>query len=80
MNAQNLKLFQSELQNTTFKYIGAGFGLVASLAWNEAIKAFIDFTFPLEKNSLLAKFIYAAVMTLLVVVMSLIIIHKKKMP
>jgi hypothetical protein len=53
------------------QYIGAGFGLVAGLAWNDAIKGAIEYLFPLEKNSLTAKFIYAITMTLIVVVIGI---------
>jgi len=62
------------------QYIGAGFGLVAGLAWNDAIKSSIEYLFPLEKNSLTAKFAYAVLMTLVVVVigLSLAKLFKKK--
>jgi len=46
----------------------AGLGLVAGLAWNDAIKALIEELFPVGRNSVLAKFIYAALITLIVVV------------
>jgi len=48
------------------KYIGAGFGLIAGLAWNDAIKSFIEYAFPLDKNSMWAKFLYAIIMTVIV--------------
>jgi hypothetical protein len=49
----------------------AGLGLVAGLAWNDAIKNLIEYFFPLEKSSLLAKFVYAFIITLLAVLISL---------
>lgn len=44
----------------------AGFGLVAALAWNEAIKALFDAIFP-RAGGLIAQFVYAAVITIVVV-------------
>lgn len=62
---------QEEVREKMKQYIGAGFGLVAGLAWNDAIKALIEYLFPLEKNSLTAKLIYAIAMTLVVVFVGL---------
>ncbi len=56
-------------------YIVAAFGLVAGLAWNDAIKSFIEYFFPLKGNGLLAKFIYAFAITLFVVFISVYIIR-----
>ncbi len=58
---------KKELSDKMMTYITAAFGLVVGLAWNEAIKSLIEFLFPLEKNTLLAKFIYAAVLTIVFV-------------
>lgn len=58
---------KKEFQKKVIGYILAAFGLVAGLAWNEAIRSLIDYLFPLSKNSLLAKFIYAFFVTLAVV-------------
>lgn len=44
----------------------AGFGLVAALAWNEAIKALFDAIFP-KAGGIIAQFLYAAVITMVVV-------------
>ncbi|MBI5621618.1 hypothetical protein HY933_01990 [Candidatus Falkowbacteria bacterium] len=56
------------MEKQTLGYILAGFGFVTGLAWNEAIKALINFIFPFAVSSLLAEFIYAIILTLLVVV------------
>ncbi|MFA5028906.1 MAG: DUF5654 family protein [Candidatus Methylomirabilota bacterium] len=48
----------------------AGFGLVAALAWNDAIKAIFDAVFPTAGN-IAAKVIYAAVITVIVVFITL---------
>lgn len=73
--------FEHEVFDKTSGYIIASFGLVAGLAWNEAIKAFIETFFPLQKDTLKAKFIYAVVVTLAVVFVSLYVskfLKKKK--
>ncbi|HYC83253.1 MAG TPA: DUF5654 family protein [Candidatus Paceibacterota bacterium] len=57
-------------QKQALGYITAALGLVAGLAWNEAIQAAIAFWLPLAKNGIAAKFLYAVVITLAVVVAS----------
>jgi len=59
-----------ELSKQTLSYITAAFGLVAGLAWNEAIKSLIEFLFPADTNTILAKFIYAGFITLILVVIT----------
>lgn len=54
----------------TVSYILAAFSLVAGLAWNEAVKSFIEFVFPKSGNSLIAKFAYALILTVVVVCVS----------
>ena len=61
---------RKELRERTVGYILAGFGFVASLAWNEAIKSFIDQFFPNSGNSVIVKFIYAVVVTFFVVIVT----------
>ena len=61
---------ETQARERTTNLILAGFGFVAGLAWNEAIKSLIDTLFVIEKDSLLAKFIYAIVVTILVVIVS----------
>lgn len=60
-----------EVQKQTIGYIIAAMGFVAGLAWNETIKAFVEYLFPLNKNDLLVKFLYAILVTLLVVIISI---------
>lgn len=55
-----------EFKAKTVGYIVGALGLVAGLAWNEAIKGFIDYLYPLGKDSLPAKFIYAIAITIIV--------------
>ncbi len=59
---------KKELKDRLLTYIGGGFGLVAGLAWNDAIKSLIEYIFPLSKDSLPVRFLYALVITLLAVV------------
>lgn len=62
-----------EVQAKVVSYITAAFGLVAGLAWNEAIKALIEFSFPLSRNTLVAKFLYASLVTIVVVGISTVL-------
>jgi len=48
-------------------YIAAALGLVAGLAWNEAIKGLIDHYFPIQRDSVWAKVWYAVFITAIVV-------------
>ena len=48
----------------------SAFALVAALAWNEAIKNVIERLVPKEGNNILSLFIYAAVVTILVVIVT----------
>lgn len=57
---------KKEFQQRATGYIIGAFGLIAGLAWNDAIKALIEYLFPLAKNTLLAKFIYAILMTFII--------------
>jgi len=60
-----------EARERTIGYILGALGLVAGLAWNDAIKAFIDSIYPADGNGgITAKFIYAVVITVFVVVIS----------
>ncbi len=48
----------------------AGFGLVAALAWNEAIKTLFEAIFP-KAGNIIAQFVYAAIVTMIVVLVTL---------
>lgn len=62
---------KKEVQSRTVGYILTALGLVAGLAWNEAIKEVIDLLFPLSQNSVWAKFGYAFLITIIVVFASI---------
>jgi len=49
----------------------SGFGLVAALAWNEAIKAFFNKFFPQPGGNLFALFIYALFITIIIVIITI---------
>jgi len=61
---------RTEIKNQSLGYIAGAFGLVAGLAWNDAIKSLIEFFFPFSKSSLWIKFLYAVVITLVVVLLT----------
>jgi len=66
MDLEKEKL-QKDIRERTLGYISAAFGLVAGLAWNDAVKALIEYVFPLSQNTLFAKFTYAVLITVFVV-------------
>lgn len=65
---------KKEIQEKTIGYILAAFGLVAGLAWNEAIKSLIDQVFPGHGNGILIKFVYAVIVTVVVVIITVYLI------
>lgn len=69
---------KKETSERTRGYIEAGLGLVAGLAWNDAVKTLIETFFPLNKSTILAKFIYALVITGIVVILSSYLIKQAK--
>jgi hypothetical protein len=60
------KQLTAEIKEKTVGYAVAALSFVAGLAWNDAIKALIEFFFPTQQNTLLAKLIYALTITILV--------------
>ena len=65
------KNFAKSMRGQAAGYIGAAFGLVAGLAWNYAIKALIETIYPQgASGGITAKFIYAAVITVIVVIVT----------
>lgn len=67
---QELKAMESKLREQTMGYVTAAFGLIAGLAWNDAVKTLIEQVFTLKGNTILAKFIYALVLTIILVLVS----------
>jgi len=66
---------RKEVKEKTIGYILAAFGLVAGLAWNEAIKALIAVFFPNPGNDVLVKFLYAIIVTIVIVVITVYLIR-----
>lgn len=66
------------VKKQAFSYIIAALGLIAGLAWNDAIKLAIDALYPLPANSIAAKFIYAVAMTAIVVLASAFFLKEDK--
>ena len=77
MDEQEKKLYsrnasvKKAVRERTVGYIVAAFSLVAGLAWNDAVKALIETLFPLQENTLPAKFIYAGLITVVAVVFTI---------
>lgn len=67
------KDFQKELLKQMITLSSAGFGVVAALAWNEAIQAFVDqyiVQYVSAGSGILSKFIYAVVITIVAVLVT----------
>lgn len=75
----SLSELKKEIRKQVFGYIVAAFSLVAGLAWNDAVKSLIEYFLPPSNGTLLAKFVYAVVITTIVVFASYIILrHNEK--
>ncbi len=60
---------KDEVRDRTAAYIMGGLGVVVGLAWNEAIKGLIEHLLPFSgTGTLVAKFVYASVLTIIIVV------------
>jgi hypothetical protein len=64
-----IKEIKREFRQTVLTWILGGFGVVAALAWNEAIKSLFDTLLP-KSSALIGKFIYAIVVTIIAVLIS----------
>ncbi len=70
--AEKSEQFKVQLLETFASLITAAFGLVAALAWNEAIKQGVSMLFP-DDNGFLGLVVYAIIVTVLAVIMTLLI-------
>lgn len=70
---QSSREVREAIADQTMGYITAALSVVAGLAWNDAIKAAITYFFPAESSSILAQFVYALAMTVVVVLLTLLI-------
>lgn len=54
---------EAAFKNQLGAMLMAAFAFIAGLSWREVINSVIDYLFPLDKDTLLAKFIYAIILT-----------------
>lgn len=66
---------KDEFKKQTLGYIVGAIGLVAALAWNEAIKGLIEYLFPMVKGGVWAKFLYALVITFVAVIITMYLVR-----
>jgi C4-dicarboxylate transporter len=66
---------RKEVVKRAMGYIVAAFGLVAGLAWNDAIKSLIELFFPLGGGSVAMKFGYAVLITVILVIVSIYLVR-----
>jgi len=65
------KQIKAEVRKNVLTYVTAAFGLVAGLAWNDAITSLIEYLFPLDKGTISAKFVYAVLITIVLVAVTI---------
>ena len=70
--------FKKAIKEESRGYILGGFGLVAGLAWNDAIKALIENFFTFSKDGIWAKFAYALIVTVVVILIGRYILKPKE--
>ena len=68
-NIEEKKYLHIELLEQMQTLMSAGFALVAALAWNTAIQDLFVRIFP-NQSSLIAKFVYAILITLIMIVVT----------
>ena len=61
---------KEEFKEKIATLILGGLTLVAALSWNEAIKSLIETIFPKKSSELIGKFIYAIIITIFIVIVS----------
>lgn len=70
---EKAKKVRDTTREQTMGFITAALSLVAGLAWNDAITSMIKEVFPVGTSNLLAKFVYAGTVTVVVVALSLLV-------
>lgn len=70
--AEKEKTFREELIGQMLTLVTSGFGVVAALAWNDAIQTFVkEYIEPrIPGSGLFSKFLYAGLITSLIVLMT----------
>lgn len=70
---------RTKVRDVSATYIASGLGIVVGLSWNEAIKSAITYLYPESSSgSLLAKFIYAFILTIIVMFATAYIVRPPK--
>lgn len=72
---EELAVIKKEAGSKISGYIVTALGLVAGLAWNDAVKSLIENFFPAKEQTVWAKFTYAALLTLIVVILSIYLVR-----
>jgi len=70
ISEEKKKSLRGDVRQRTMGYILTALGLVAGLAWNDAITAIIKFFFPFEGSGVIIKVVYAVIVTVLIVMLS----------
>ena len=72
---EHTKTLAKEFKKQTITLLLGSFGLVAALAWNDAIKAVLESVFPAGSEALWAKLGYAVIFTLVLVLVTLLLLR-----
>ncbi|MDO8669726.1 MAG: DUF5654 family protein [Candidatus Buchananbacteria bacterium] len=67
---EEIKSLKLEVLNKMTDLATAGFGLVAAIAWNDAIKALFMIIFP-TTGTVIAQFVYAIIVTIIIVMVTI---------
>ncbi len=67
-----------EVRAQVIGYVVAALGLVAGLAWNDAVKSIIEHFFPLSQSTIWAKIVYALILSTGVGVLSFNLVRWSK--
>ena len=67
---QEVRQLRLEILQKVADLMTAGLGLVAALAWNEAIKAFFSQFFPQPGGNVIALTLYALLITIIIVLIT----------
>jgi len=66
---ENFKEIKKAIKEKILTLTLAGFGIVAALAWNDAIQTLFKILFP-ETEGVVGKFIYAVIITVIIVIIT----------
>lgn len=66
------------MRERTISYVAGALGLVAGLAWNDAIRTVIEYFFPVKSQSIPAKLIYAVLITFVIVFITVYLMRFSK--